>query len=299
MLRNMIFVLLARLLIACLLTGSVALSVSGQSHDREDLRVDVGGAVLNVTAWGQGESVVLISGAGGSAGDYEVLGPALAAKGFRVFAVNARGVRGSSGSLESLTLHDYAKDVARLIDRVGAGRAHVFGPAVGGRIARCVATDFPQQAATVTVVAAGGKVPGDPEASAAVERYFNDAAITREELRQIAQSALLAPGSDPSTLLAARENWAAARAAVARASLATPVDDWWLGGRVPMLVIQGRNDRVAPVANGRLLKEAAPGRVTLVELENTGHMAVFERPTEVVAAAVEFWRRHPIGVSKP
>ena len=299
MLCMTVYALHRQLFIACLLAGLLAPNLSGQSPDREELRVDVGDAVLNLTAWGQGESVILISGGGGSAGDYEAIGPAFAAKGFRVFAVNARGVRGSSGSLEGLTLHDYARDVARLIDQVAAGQAHVFGPRMGSRIARCVAADFPERVATVTVVAAPGKVAGDPEAQAAAQLYFNDAAITRDELRELAQLALFAPGSDPSTFLAAREDWAEARAAVARANLVTPVDDWWLGGEAPMLVIQGESDRLAPVANGRLLKEVAPGRVTLVELEDTGHMADFERPTEVVEAAVEFWRQHPIRVSKP
>src|SRR5262245_47546011 len=102
----------------------VGFTVSGQSRDREDLEVDVGAAVLHATAWGKGDSVVLIAGAGGSSGDYESIGPAIASKGFHVLAVNARGVRGSTGSLENLTLHDYARDVARLLEKIGAGRAH-------------------------------------------------------------------------------------------------------------------------------------------------------------------------------
>ncbi|MEQ1913354.1 MAG: alpha/beta hydrolase [Vicinamibacterales bacterium] len=271
-----------------------SVELSGQSRERTDLRVNVGVAALNVTAWGSGENVVLIPGAGGSSRDYDVLGPAIAAEGFRAIAINARGVRGSTGSLDNLSLHDYAKDVARLIEQLAGGRAHILGPAVGGRIARCVAVDWPDRAATVTVVAAGGKVAADPDARAAVDRYFDDPTITTDGLRKIAETVLLAPGSDPAPLLAARENWPAARAAVARASRETPVDEWWLGGRSPMLVIQGLNDRVAPAANGRMLRDAAPNRVTLVELENTGHMAVFERPKEVVRAAVAFWRAHPI-----
>jgi SAM-dependent methyltransferase len=42
----------------------------------------------------------------------------LARRGYRAIAVNPRGIRGSTGPLENITYHDYAADVAALIDRV-------------------------------------------------------------------------------------------------------------------------------------------------------------------------------------
>jgi pimeloyl-ACP methyl ester carboxylesterase len=284
------------LAVAFLITSSFAAHVNKQvaaaSPVREQLHVDIGEAVLNVDAWGHGESVILLPDGGGSSSDYEQIGLAFATRGYRVFAVNFRGVRGSSGSLQGLTLHDYARDVARLIERVGGGRAHVLGAGLTSRVARCVAVDHPERVATLTLLAAGGKIPGDADAIAAVNRYFEDASMTREDLEKYAREALFPPGSDVSRFLTFRDLWPAARTAQGAASRATPVDDWWSGGRAPMLVIQGQLDRVAPVGNGRLLKDTYRDRVTLVELAGTGHMVFFERPSDVLHHAVEFWALH-------
>jgi pimeloyl-ACP methyl ester carboxylesterase len=72
------------------------------------------------------------------------------------------------------------------------------------------------------------------------------------------------------------------------------VDEWWHGGRAPVLVIQGLDDRTAPPENGRALAREHPGRVRLIEIEGVGHAPLAERPERVIPAVVEFltqWER--------
>ena len=62
--------------------------------------VDVGRARLETVTWGTGEPIILLPGTGYSSTSFRLLGPELARRGFRAIAVNPRGVRGSTGTLD-------------------------------------------------------------------------------------------------------------------------------------------------------------------------------------------------------
>ena len=76
------------------------------------------------------------------------------------------------------------------------------------------------------------------------------------------------------------------------ANSATSVDNWWnAGGNVPILVIQGLQDRAAPSENARLLKAEAPDRVELIELDGAGHALLPEKPAKISVAVTRFLRK--------
>jgi pimeloyl-ACP methyl ester carboxylesterase len=255
--------------------------------------VDVGAARLETVTWGDGEPVILLPGSGYSATAFGLLGPELARRGYRAIAVNPRGVGGSTGPLENLTYHDFAADVGALVDRIAGGRAHVLGWAWGNRIARCLAADSPERVASITLIAAGGKVPSDP-AVEAWTRQLRQPDITPDETKRYLALRSLAPGSDVAPLVAIQESWPAAQAAQTAAGRITPLDQWWPGGSAPMLVIQGLQDKVAPPGNGRDLKASYPARVTLVEIDGAGHAVVVEHPGRLADETVRFLRQHPL-----
>jgi pimeloyl-ACP methyl ester carboxylesterase len=255
--------------------------------------VDVGPARLETISWGDGDPVILLPGTGYSATAFGLLGPELARRGYRAIAVNPRGVGGSTGPLDNLTYHDYAADVGALIDRVAGGRAHVLGWAWGNRIARCLAADSPERVASLTLIAAGGKVPSDPAVAALNERMRQPGVSAEERTRALAIR-MLAPESDVAPLLAIQESWPGAQAAQGAAGRATPLDEWWPGGSAPLLVIQGLQDKIAPPGNGRDLKANYPGRVTLVEIEGAGHGIVVEHPRRLADETARFLQKHPL-----
>lgn len=261
--------------------------------------VDIGRAQLETVTWGTGEPVILLPGSGFSSTAFTLLAPELARRGYRAIAVNPRGVRGSTGPLEGLSYHDYAADVAAVIDRVAGGRAHVLGWAWGNRIARTLAVDSPQKVAGVVLVAAGGKVPPDPVAAGTTSQ-LRQADLTEEERNRLFVSRLLGPGSDPAPLLAILEPRPQAPPSQAAASRPTPLDEWWSGGSAPMLVIQGLQDVVAPPGNGRDLKANYPDRVTLVEIDGAGHALVVEHPVRIADETARFLAGHPLtGARRP
>ena len=270
--------------------GSVAPS---EAQTATTAVIDVGAARLDTISWGDGEPVVLLPGSGYSSTAFGLLGPELARRGYRAIAVNPRGVRGSTGPLDQLTYHDYAADIGALIDRVAGGRAHIVGWAWGNRIARCLAADAPGRVASVTLIAAGGKVPPDPSVASLTERS-RQPDISREERTRALALRMLAPGSNVAPLVAIQESWPTAQAAQGAAGRATPLDQWWPGGSAPMLVIQGLQDKIAPPGNGRDLKTNYPDRVTLIEIDGAGHGIIVEHPARVADETVRFLREYPV-----
>lgn len=224
------------------------------------MRVRAGDVVTEFGTRGDGPPVILLPGRGGEGPEqYDELGPALADAGFRALAVNLRGVGRSTGALAGLSLHDLARDVARVIDTTGAP-AHLIGRAFGNRVARCTAMDFPARVKSLTLLAAGGLVP------------------PRAKPR---------PGSQDRTRRQ-MHYWRAAGQAHEQAARTTPLAQWWSGGDAPMLVVQGLEDHIAVPENGRRLAADYPERVRLHEIPAAGHGVLFERPKEVIAAVLAF-----------
>jgi len=185
------------------------------------------------------------------------------------------------------TLHDLADAVVRALDAVGVEQAHLVGHAFGNRVMRCVAADHPDRVTSVTLFGAGGRFPGDAEATAALGKILWDRG-TRDEVLAALRTAMFSPSSAiPDDWV---EGWDPALAAAQHAaSSATPVDDWWTAGtRVPVLVVQGLDDRMAPPENGRALVDRLGSRARLLELDRMGHAMLPERPDDLVAALCSF-----------
>ena len=94
-------VLISTLILSSSLTFAAERSLS---------RIDIRHAQLNVEVWESNtedsETIIALPGSGGDVSRYKYLAPLLADAGYRVIAVNQRGIKGSTGELEGLTLHD-------------------------------------------------------------------------------------------------------------------------------------------------------------------------------------------------
>lgn len=262
-------------------------------------RVDIGHAQLNVQVWendaSSREAIVALPGSGGDVSRYRYLAPLLAEAGYRVFAVNQRGIMGSTGELTALTLHDYAADILALIDVLELERVHMLGWALGNRIARVVATDYPDRVASVSLIAAGGLArpltePGE------LARLLSEAELPEAEKMRLARNTLFSPHSADQLVLdyvRALQYWPDARRSQSEANRATPVQQWWAGGAGPMLIVQGLDDKTAPPENGHLMKAEFGDRITLVDLPAAGHALGLEQPRNTADAIIAFLRAQP------
>lgn len=60
--------------------------------------------------------------------------------------------------------------------------------------------------------------------------------------------------------------------------------------QVPVLIIHGDRDRIVPIVHGRLLRDAAPDRVTLVEYAGGDHNSLRETHPQATQLMVDFLR---------
>jgi len=236
-----------------------------------------------------GPVVAMIPSLGRRANDFSDLATRLAAAGYSTARIEPRGVGSSVGPIQNLTLHDLAADAAAVIEEVGRAQpVVVVGHAFGQRVGRTLAADRPDLVRAVVMLAAGGKVPPTEEAWAALRACF-DLALPENTRMEFVRSAFFAAGNDPAVW---RDGWEPAVAQMqVRASEATPVESWWGAGQVPLLVIQGLEDRLAVPENGRLLQKEMASRVELVELEGAGHALLPERPEVIATAVLRFLTR--------
>ncbi len=250
--------------------------------------IEAGPARLRLRVAGTGALLVLLPGMGRPAEDLDPFAALLVAAGWRVVQPDPRGIGGSTGPLEGLTLHDLAGDIAAVIEAVGDGAVVIAGHAFGNRIARMLAADRPELVDTVVLLGCSGMVQPTPEIAAAIALGQN--AATPPEVRARAvRAAWFGPGRDISVWL---DGWSEpVKKACLAAAAATDTASWWTAGSARVLIVQGADDVSAPPENGHLLAAEIGARATLVDLPGIGHAGPVEDPDAVARVMLDYLDR--------
>ena len=230
-------------------------------------------------------SLVLLPSSSRDSEDFNEIAGMFAAEGFQVLRPQPRGMCGSTGPMHGLTLHDYASDVAVVIERLAAGNAFVLGHAFGQWVGRCVAADHPHLVRG-TILAAAAAKSADPALRDQLAKCVDTTLPDPVRLAAL-RVAFFAPGHDPSSWLS---NWHPVAAKSQRAaSAATPQDEWWTAGSAPVLDIQAELDpwRPADTRNG-IRDDLGAERVFVVVIPDASHALIPEQP-EAVVRAVRDW----------
>jgi len=225
-----------RRLVAAILT---LVPLAACERGRSQLVLDVGSAQPTAVSWGSGETVVALPGGGSDVSWFELIGPRVAAAGYRFVAVDPRGIDGSTGTLVDLTLDDLASDVAGAVGALGVKRAHLVGWAFGNRIARATAANHPDRVVTVILLAAGGKVPPTQAFLDARKRLDNESDLPDSTRVRLLRATYFSPSSDPLAIIASvgPRSWPEARAAQQATRSGLTLNSWWPGGSKDLLVV--------------------------------------------------------------
>jgi len=242
---------------------------------------------------GKGKVIVILPSKGRGAHDYDEVARYLADDGYRVIRPEPRGVNGSKAPMDTPTLHDFAADVALVMDQAKTGPAVVVGHAWGSQPARVLAVDRPDLVKGIVLAAASiGKLPAGSsekpygrmlEAIKGAGNYALPEAKRIDYLKQ----AFFAPGNDPRAWLT---GWyEKTHQAQDHARDTTPIDSYWSAGAVvPILDLQAEKDAVV-LPN--ILKSMLGDRVEHKTIAGAGHAMAPERPREMANAIAQFARK--------
>lgn len=224
------------------------------------------------------EVVVLLASYARSGSDFNELVKRVNRSGYRTLVLQARGIDGTDLPGYDVTLFDYADDLAAALNQEELlTPVTLVGHAFGNRIARAFASRYPARVRSLVLLAAGDGGP-PPDVRNDIFKIlikFLPGSIRSAALHR----AFFAPDNR------APDYWMSGwypRAGLAqgKATASTPLEQWASGGNAPMLVVQPANDAAAP-DGAEKLKLLHPGRVMIVNLENSGHAILPEQPEEV------------------
>jgi pimeloyl-ACP methyl ester carboxylesterase len=272
-----------------LIAVAVANMAAGASTEDRLISTSSGGHVEFLVE-GTGPAILMIPSLGRGASDFDDLSRRLVAAGFTALRPEPRGIGKSTGPMSNITLHDLAADAAAVIEAIGGKPVIVIGHAFGQRVGRTLASDRPELVKAMIMIAAGGKAPMRPGARQALLGSFRFDQSEEKRMDDV-KVAFFASGNDPN---AWRDGWHpdVAKVQVAAAE-ATPVEEWWnAGSSIPLLVIQGLQDTVAPPENGLMMKAEMGDRVVLIDIDGAGHAMLPEQPEKIAEAIVVFARKH-------
>src|SRR5437868_13535372 len=119
----------------CAVLLAAALSIPAfAANDKAPVDLEMvtrGNVQIEVVRQGQGPVIVMLPSLGRSGRDYDVVAARLAAEGFRVLRPEPRGIGRSKGPMENLSVHDFAADVAAVVEHENKGPVVVVGHAWG------------------------------------------------------------------------------------------------------------------------------------------------------------------------
>lgn len=251
--------------------------------------VEHGDARIELLARGKGPAVVMVPSLGRPAEDFDDLAGRLADAGYCALCPQPRGLGASRGPLHGITLHDYARDVAAVIDARGGGRAVVAGHAFGNFVARTTAADYPEKVRAVALLAATHTWPLKPELRDSVEKSHQMSLPEDVRLKHL-RHVFFAPGSDARVWLGGwnEEVMHAERAATE----ATPKPEWWTAGSAPVLDLIPESDPLTPPeSRNAYVEQFGAGRVTPVLIKGAAHALLPEQPEAVARALLAYLKQ--------
>ncbi|MES2508541.1 MAG: alpha/beta hydrolase [Pseudomonadota bacterium] len=261
-------------------------SCASVSSSRANHLVRYDDVQIDVVAEGQGPLVVMLPSLGRDSDDYGAVAEAFVRQGYRVLRPAPRGIGRSTGPAAGVSLHDYARDIAKVIQHEAGGPAVVMGHAYGNWVARTVAADYPALVRGVVIAAAASK-NYDPRLSGYIDKC-EDASLAEEERLKYLRLTFFAPASDPKPWL---HGWHPDVKKVQRAARAAiKTEEFWGAGTAPMLDLMASEDPFRLPATRDENRQEFGARVTAVVIPGASHALIPEQP-DAVARAVSQWMR--------
>lgn len=251
--------------------------------------VERGEVRIAVHAFGNGPRIVMMPSLGRGAADFFDIAERLARAGYRVLCPEPRGLGGSAGPLKNITLHDYAADIAAVIEHDGGEPTVVAGHAFGNFVARTMGADHPKLVRAVVLLAATHTWPLSQDLRDSINKCHQMDLPEAVRLKHL-QHVFFAPGNDASVWL---EGWDEEVMHAERAATeATPKAEWWTAGTAPVLDVLSLKDPLSPPESIYTYRDQwGADRVTLARIDNAAHALLPEQPAAVAEAIIAYMKK--------
>jgi 3-oxoadipate enol-lactonase len=247
---------------------------------------------------GSGPLMVFMHGVGGNRSNWEAQVEHFGRQ-YCAVAWDARGYGASEDSPQTLKFTDYGDDLVRLLDHLGAAKAHIVGLSMGGMIAQEFYGRYPDRAATLTLVDTNsgiGMLPEQFKHDFLARRLAPlEAGRTPADTAWDNARALCSPRTPDEIVAKLAKSLSALRIEpykqALRAILTTDSRKVLPRIAVPTLVIVGEDDALTTPAMADELVAAIPG-AQKVTIRAAGHLSNIEQPAQFNRALEEFLKRH-------
>jgi len=249
-----------------------------------------------MTAKKSKKTLVLLHGLGGSAEDWATTGKLLA----KDFAVRALDLPGSARGPKGVSYEPDA--LARwVLSEIGRKPVLLVGHSLGGRVAGEIAALAPDRVRALALVSPLGSAP-----YSLIDRLKWKAMSRRALIESVPESSLKNAAGYGFTAHGPGRTGFVARTVAARTGsrreevvlaieklvdgvlAARPLADRLKGTSMPLLLVTGARDPLAPAEELRAILGARPD-ATLLELHGTGHYALLEDPARLARALRDFF----------
>ncbi|HEY2767141.1 MAG TPA: alpha/beta hydrolase [Solirubrobacteraceae bacterium] len=279
------------------------LDVDWRQHQRWTIIDD---SPVNVVELGEGPPLVFVHGLSGSWPNWLEQLPVFA-RTRRVIAVDLPGFGHSPMPRQQISISGYARTLDALLGQLDVDAAAIVGNSMGGFVAAELAINFPQRVERLVLVSAAGistyNHPGGTRALPSLRRAervvaayagwvaaHSDTVARRRGLRNATLGMIAAHPSRLPAALAAEQLRGAGKPGFIQALAANLDYDFRhrLGEiACPTLIVWGDRDRVITPRDADRFAKLIPGSRKVV-FEDTGHVAMLERPAQFNKLLAEF-----------
>ena len=249
--------------------------------------VDGAGLVPEGPRMRERPTVVLVHGSGGDHSHYKQNYARLAAVAQVVYYDQRSWGRSEDGPPERWTVDQWADDLRTLCEALGIDRPIVVGDSMGGAVALCYASRYPDHPQQLVIITASARVNprrsiamyerlGGLAARRAAERFFADPSSNRDEYLHIC-GPYFSPVSGSSEVgerVVRRDD--SARHFLASEFLSFDLRDRLGQIQCPVAVLVGELDPIVTVEDAEELARAISSDVRLVRFPDAGHGLIGE-----------------------
>lgn len=250
-----------------------------------------GGIVFDIA--GDGDAIVLIHGLGGTSNTFQPLMQAL--RNFTVYRPDMPGSGRSPVPMEAQSIASFAEAIVGGLKELGVSKAHFAGHSLGTLVCQHIAVNMPACVRSLTLFGALTEPP-DAARNGLIGRAATARAGNMDAIADQIIAATLSPSTHadkPSAVAFVRESvmrqppegYAKSCEALSKAH-AFAVDRI----DVPVLLVAGDTDPVAPPSMATALKDKMP-HAEMALLERCGHWIPIERSQDSSRLIAEFLQK--------